>query len=167
MLRIEPLGKHHDRGGFNCGAEELNHYLKTTARQHLAKGISRTFVLIDDSAPAVILGFFTLASCQIRVETLPQKYAKKYPPKSPAAKLARLAVSQELQGKGHGTHMMVDAIERIITVADNLGIIGFFVDAKDVKAKRFYEQFGFMPLPDNPMELFLPIATLRRAFEIS
>ena len=166
MLRIEPLGKHHDRGSFDCGAEDLNHYLRNTAQQHLTKGISRTFVLVNDSAPDTIIGFFTLASCEIWFEKLPPKYAKKYPPKSPAAKLARLAVSQELQRKGHGTYMMVNAIERIITVADSLEIIGFFVDAKDTKAKVFYKQFGFMPLPDNPLELFLPIATLRKAFEV-
>ena len=72
--------------------------------------------------------------------------------------------TKELQRKGHGTYMVVNAIERIITVADNLGIIGFFVDAKDPRAKAFYEQFGFMQLPDNPEELFLPIATLRKAY---
>ena len=103
MLKIEPLDKQHDRGKFDCGAEELNHYLKNTARQHLTKGISRTFVLADASAPDIIIGFFTLASCEIRVEKLTIKYAKKYPPHSPAAKLARLAVSKynptELRGQ--------------------------------------------------------------------
>ena len=61
--------------------------------------------------------------------------------------------------------MMVNAIERIIFVSKNLGIIGFFVDAKNAKAKGYYEQFGFIPLPDNPLELFLPIATLQQAYE--
>jgi hypothetical protein len=60
--------------------------------------------------------------------------------------------------------MMVNAIERIVTVSENLGVIGFFVDAKDDKAQAFYMQFGFIELPDNPMELFLPIATLRKSF---
>jgi hypothetical protein len=31
------------------------------SRQHLEKGISRTFVLVEDSNPTDILGFFTLA----------------------------------------------------------------------------------------------------------
>ena len=59
--------------------------------------------------------------------------------------------------------MMINAIERVIMVSQHLGIIGFFVDAKDNDAKVYYEQFGFIPLPDNPLELFLPLATLRNA----
>lgn len=165
MLKIEPLGKQHDRAAFDCGSKELNQYLRSTARQHLTRGISRTFVLIDEAEPGTILGFFTLASCEIRIETLPKKYAKKYPHRAPAAKLARLAVQTGKQRQGLGAFMMVDAMQRIVAVSENLGIIGFFVDAKDDKAQAFYMQFGFIELPDNPMELFLPIATLRQAFK--
>jgi hypothetical protein len=39
------------------------------------------------------------------------------------------------------------------------------VDAKDNKAKAYYEQFGFIQLPDNPLELFLPLATLRNVYD--
>ena len=167
MLKIEPLGKQHDRVEFDCGSKDLNQYLRSTARQHLTRGISRTFVLIDETEPTRILGFFTLASCEIRIECLPTKYANKYPHRAPAAKLARLAVQTDKQRQGLGTFMMVNAIERIVTVSENLGIIGFFVDAKDDKAQAFYKQFGFIELPDTPLELFLPIATLRQAFEDS
>jgi len=164
VLKIETLSRNHDRSRFDCGSEELNHYLRKIARQHLNKGMSRTFVLIDDNMPTEILGFFTLASCEIFVEKLPRKYAKKYPSKAPAAKLARLAVVKKRQRQGLGTHMMVNAIERVIRVSENLGIIGFFVDAKNNEAKAYYEQFGFIPLPDNPLELFLPLTTLRQAY---
>ena len=51
--------------------------------------------------------------------------------------------------------MMVDAIERVLMVSKNLGIIGFFVDAKNEAAKQYYEQFGFIFLPNHPLELFL------------
>jgi len=162
-LKIETLSRSHNRAAFNCGNQELNQYLRNTARQHTEKGISRTFVLLDDSNPSEILGFFTLTACEIHVEKLPRKYAKKYPAKAPAAKLARLAVTKKLQKKGLGSHMMINAIERILKVSEHLGIIGFFVDAKNAEAKAFYEQFGFLPLPDNPLELFLPLATLHRA----
>jgi len=164
MLKIERLSRNHDRSGFDCGNDVLNQYLGKIARQHLNKGISRTFVLIDENIPTEILGFFTLASCEIFVEKLPRKYAKKFPSKAPAAKLARLAVAKDRQRQGLGTHMMINAIERVIMVSQHLGIIGFFVDAKDNDAKVYYEQFGFIPLPDNPLELFLPLATLRNAY---
>jgi len=166
-LRIELLSRSHNRQRFDCGNIDLNRYLRNTARQHIEKGISRTFVLVDDENPSEIIGFFTLASCEILVDKLPRKYAKKYPTRAPAAKLARLAVAKHIQKKGLGTYMMLDAMDRILRVAEHLGIIGFFVDAKNTEALMFYQQFGFISLPDNLLELFLPIATIRQAFRIS
>jgi N-acetylglutamate synthase-like GNAT family acetyltransferase len=163
-LRIEPLSRARQRKSFDCGSPELNAYLRNTAREHSEKGISRTFVLVEEENPFQILGFFTLAACEILVEKLPDKYAKKYPSQAPAAKLARLAVAGHMQRKGLGTHMLLDAMSRSLQVADHLGIIGFFVDAKDDAAAEFYRQFGFLPLPENGLELFLPFATMRKAF---
>ena len=39
----------------------------------------------------------------------------------------------------------------------------WLVDAKDEAAARFYRGFGFVPLPDAPLELFLPLRTDREA----
>ena len=165
MLKIEALKKDHDRAEFDCGTNELNKYLRRTARQHLDKGMSRTFVLIDDDSPKNIIGHYTLAACEIHVEKLPRKYSKKYPPKAPAAKFARLAVAKNKRRQGYGALMMANAVERVLMVSKNLGIIGFFVDAKNESAKQYYGQFGFIPLPGNPLELFLPVATLQQAYE--
>ena len=137
-----------------------------TARQHSEKGVSRTFVLVKNDNPHEILGFFTLSACEILVDRLPPKYAKRYPSQAPAAKLARLAVAAHMQRRGLGKFMLVDAMRRILQVADHLGIIGFFVDAKDDKAAGFYRQFGFLPLPENSLELFLPLSTIRKAFSV-
>lgn len=163
-LRIEPVARSHNRQGFDCGDKNLNTYLRNTARQHGEKGISRTFVLVDDEDPSEILGFFSLASCEILVEKLPRKFAKKYPARAPAVKLARLAVATQMQRKAFGKYMMLDAMDRVLAIAEHLGIIGFFVDAKGAETVAYYRQFGFIPLPDNPLELFLPLATIRQAF---
>jgi len=40
-----------------------------------------------------------------------------------------------------------------------------FVDAKDHAAKKYYEQFGFVPLPPDELELFLPLQTIRVVVE--
>ena len=34
------------------------------------------------------------------------------------------------------------------------------LDALTAKAKGFYEQYGFLELTDNPMHLFLPMASV-------
>jgi hypothetical protein len=59
------------------------------------------------------------------------------PPK-PTDKLARLAVAKNSQRQRYGTLMMVNAIERILADSKNLGIIGFFIDAKIEAARRYY-----------------------------
>ncbi len=163
-LKIEPIGRSHDRRGFDCGNPDLNQYLQHTARQQTEKGISRTFVLVEDDNPAEIQGFFTLTACEIRVAKLPLHFAKKYPLRASAAKLARLAVARTCQKQGLGTIMLLNAMERVLLIAEHMGVIGFFVDAKDEVAAGYYRHFGFIPLPDNPLELFLPIATIRKAF---
>jgi GNAT superfamily N-acetyltransferase len=162
---IQPLTRFHDGQPFGCGDQDLNAYLRYTARQHSEKGIARTFVAVDDTNSPEILGFFTLVSCEIFVEKLSRKFAKKYPSRAPAVKLARLAVASHLQRKGLGAYLLLDAMDRVLRVAEHLGIIGFFVDAKHEEAANFYRRFGFLPLPDNALELFLPVATIREAIE--
>ena len=125
MLRIELLSRGHNREGFTCGEGDLDDYLKRTARQHNDKGIARTFVLVDSAEPEEILGFFTLTSCEVVAVELPPEYARKYLRKAPAAKLARLAVARDRPRRGFGGLMMVDAMRRTLSVAENIGSIAF------------------------------------------
>lgn len=163
MLRIEPLSRRHHREGFDCGNPELNDYLRHTARQHTDKGLSRTEVLVDDGAPAEILGYVTMSLAEIITDTLPPRYAKKYLAKAHGVKLARLAVARSRQRQGLGALMMIHAMRRALRVAEAAGIVGLFVDAKDEAASRYYRRFGFLPLPDDPHKLFLSLTTLRQA----
>lgn len=162
MPEIVPLARHHDRTRFDCGVPELNSFLKATARQHGDKGISRTFVLSDQEKPETILGYFTLTLCEVRTEYLPATYEKKYPQHGlPAARLARLAVARKYQRKGYGGLLLAEAIHRTILIAEQAGLIGLFVDAKDERAHKFYERYGFVSLPGHVLQLFLPLETLR------
>jgi len=161
---IVSLARHHDRSRFDCGVPELNSFLKATARQHSHKGISRTFVLSEQEKPATIFGYFTLTLCEVRTEHLPSAYAKKYPHHGlPAVRLARLAVSGKYQGKGYGGLLLAEAIHRTVLIAEQAGLIGLFVDAKDERAQTFYERYGFVSLPGPARQLFLPLETLRLA----
>jgi ribosomal protein S18 acetylase RimI-like enzyme len=160
MLKIELLDKSHNRQKFDCGNTALNRFLQKTARQHITKGMSRTFVLINDEYPKEILGFHTLSICEVEAEYLPQTISKKYPDQVPAVKLARLAVSIKYQNQGFGDYLIGNAIEKVILISENVGIIGLFVDAKNNHTKEYYEQFGFISLQGNPLILFLPMQTL-------
>ncbi len=165
MYKIELLSRVHDREGFDCGSEPLNTYFRQTARQHTERGVSRTFVLVEENArePKPVLGFFTLNICQIRAEALTPELARKLPREVAGIKLGRLAIAADRQQQGLGRMLLVAAMMKVVEVYESAGGIGLFVDAKDEAAKAYYERFGFVALPDNPLHLFLPLATLRKA----
>ncbi len=168
MLIIKPLEPSHDRKAFDCGIPVLNDFLYKTARQHREKGLSNTFVLLNENNPQEILGFFTLSFLEVDAAVLPGEYSRRLPKSSrlPAAKLARLAVDKRQQGKGYGNLLVAEAVRRIITAINTSGgITGFFVDAKDEHAKRFYLRYGFISLQDTPLTLFLPLKTLLMGME--
>ncbi len=160
MPEIVPLDRSHNRSGFDCGVPELNTFLKATARQHSQKGISRTFVLTDGSS--AILGFFSLTLSELHTEQLPSTHARKYPLHGlPAVRLARLAISLKEQKKGYGELLLTEAIHRTALIAEQAGVIGLFVDAKGDAARKFYVRYGFITIPGHPLQLFLPIETIR------
>ncbi len=165
MRKIELLAKSHDRDGFDCGNEPLNSFLKQTARQHAGRGISRTFVLVEEDAPEPkrILGFFTLNLCQLIADALPAEEAKKLPRAASGVRLGRLAVAKEFQRQGIGKTLLAGAMGKFMEIFNTAGGVGLFVDAKDQEAKRYYEQFGFVSLPSNELELFLPAKTIQEA----
>lgn len=166
MLTVEPLWLLHDRTSFDCGVNALNSFLQKTARQHKEKGLSNTFVLVDKEQPATILGFFTLSFLEIDSSSLPTRHARALPNNSrlPGAKLARLAVDTGCQGKGYGALLLANAIQRVVgTISLSGALTGFFVDAKDEQAKKFYQHFGFITLRDENLKLFLPLKTLLEA----
>ena len=165
MRKIELLKKSHDRDGFDCGSEALNLFLKQTARQHAERGISRTFVLVEAGAvaPVPILGFFSLNICQLKSESLTAEAARQLPRDVSGIRLGRLAVATTCQRQGIGKTLLVAAMEKSLEIFNTAGGIGLFVDAKDQAAKCYYEQFGFVAMPSNELELFLPLKTIQAA----
>ena len=161
-LEIEVLSKKYKRTAFDCGDSELNYFLQKIARQHINKGISRTFVLVDTGKSTEIIAYMTLVVCEIHANDIPHTWKKKYPQKIPAAKLARLAVTTAYQRKGYGELLIIEAMQKTLNVSDSMGIAGLFVDAKHEKAKNYYNQFGFISLPEQLENLFLPLSTLAK-----
>jgi len=159
-LKIEVLSKIHNRTEFDCGNTELNYYLHKIARQHITKGISKTFVLINTANPTKIIAYMSLVVCEIYATNIPHHWKDKFPKKIPAAKLARLAVLEKEQRKGYGELLVIDAMKKTLNVSNSIGVAGLFVDAKHETAKVYYNQFGFLSLPNQLDNLFLPLSSL-------
>src|SRR3954447_22205675 len=151
------------REGFDCGKPPLNDFLRALVSQYEKRNLGRTYVALEGEDQRV-LGYYTLASGAIEVESLPANQAKRLPRHAvPVILLARLAVDQSVHGRGVGGLLLRDALTRSLDLSGKLGIHAVVVDALDAGAKTFYERFGFMPLTDDEMRLFLPLSTIRAA----
>jgi hypothetical protein len=57
--------------------------------------------------------------------------------------------------------LVMDALHRALAVATDIALFATVVDAKDEAARRFYQRLGFVPFPETPLRLFLPLASVR------
>jgi ribosomal protein S18 acetylase RimI-like enzyme len=72
-------------------------------------------------------------------------------------------MAREYQRQGIGKSLLAAAMAKFMEISNAAGGIGMFVDAKDREARRYYEQFGFLALPPNELELFLPARAIQKA----
>jgi GNAT superfamily N-acetyltransferase len=149
----EPLSSAHDIEKFDCGVEALTLWLTRHARQAVAVGSARTFVIHDDDQDRIV-GYHALTAASIEREEATPRAARGLPRhRIPAALLARLAVDQSVRGRGIGPWLIRDAMLRILSAADSLGIRVLLVHAIDDRARSFYEHHGFEPSPTDPFNL--------------
>ncbi len=161
-LAIAPLNSSHDRTGFQCGVEALDHYLKKQAKQDIKRGIARVFIATKLDNPKKPIGYYALSALSIELNQLPKNLARKLPKHPvPAALIGRLAVSSAAQGQGLGKMLLADAIKRSLAVSDQIAIYAMVVDAININATGFYEQFGFTLLSADSPRLFLPLKSFQ------
>lgn len=164
--REEPIGRHHDRKGFDCGSGDLNEYLDRYARQNHESGGAKTFVAVSPAEPARVLGFYSISPGAIEFARVPAKLTKKLGRYAvPVFRLGRLAIDLSVQGQGLGGDLLLTAGERALAVAQEVGGVALAIDAKDEKAARWYKRFGALSLLDEPHKLILPLGMIADAIK--
>ncbi|MBI1370872.1 MAG: GNAT family N-acetyltransferase [Planctomycetes bacterium] len=160
---IEKLHKRHDRAAFSCGVVELDDYLHRFAGQNEKTGISQHFVAVATAGDSRILGYYALSAGSVAFDLVPDELRKRLPRYPiPVAHIGRLAVDQSMQGQGLGEDLLIDALVRIVRIADELGIHAVEVVAINDSAQRFYLKYGFTPLADDERHLYLPLSAARK-----
>lgn len=154
----EPLAAHHDTTAFFCGVESLDRWLKQRALKNQVTGASRTFVVCEGNR---VVAYYALASSAVAVQVATGHMRRNMPDPIPVVVLARLAISQSLQGSGMGRALVRDACLRVIAAADAIGIRGMIVHALSADAQAFYGRMGFEPSQLDPMTLMATLADLR------
>lgn len=158
-FRVEKLTRSHAVDRFDCGEEALNRFLVRFALSSQQANASQTYVGLADDA---VIGFHTLVVGEVAYGDAPGRLTKglaRHP--VPIMLLARLAVSNDWQGKGIGAGLLRDAVLRTLQAADIAGIRALAVHAKDDAARSFYRRFDFVESPTDPLHLFALIKDLR------
>jgi predicted GNAT family N-acyltransferase len=163
-FRFEPLASKHDRAAFACEHERLNTYLKQQAGQDVRKRVAAVYVLTPDGK--TVAGYYTLSQYSVDAGELPAQLARKLRvPKYdrlPATLVGRLARSKEFRGAGLGEILLMDALARALQHSKMIASMAVVVDAKDDNARKFYESYGFIDLPEHRNRLFIPMQTVAK-----
>ncbi len=160
-LQIELLEARHRRAGFNCGEPALDVFLTNLAGQQQRKNFGRTYVALAEDE-LIVVGFVTVSAGQVATADMPAGLKlPRYP--VPVMRVGRLAVDSRHQGRGIGKELLRFALGLAQEWSAHVGIYGVAVEAKHVAARDFYFRLGFLAGRDDPLNMILPLATLKQA----
>lgn len=159
----EPIGKHHNRGAFDCGDKALNQFLLRHARQSHEKGGAKTYLAVSETDEK-ILGYYSLSPASIAYERAPEVIKRGLARHDvPVFRLGRLAVDLSVQGQGLGGQLLLTSGRRCLLVAAQAGGVGLLIDAKNERVAEWYANYGAVPLLDAHLSLLLPFKTIHAA----
>ena len=151
----EKLASHHEISAFDSGEPALDDWLRRRALQNEASGASRTYVVCLGKT---VVGYYALSAGVVAHTHAPGRIKRNMPDPIPVIVLGRLAVDQTFHGKGVGTGLLRDATLRVLQAAEIAGVRAILVHAISEVAKRFYEKYGFIASPVDPMTVMITIA---------
>jgi GNAT superfamily N-acetyltransferase len=151
----EKLSAAHDLSEFHSGEPALDDWLRRRAKQNEASGASWTYVV---STRRKVVGYYTLAVGAIAHVEAAGRIRRNMPDPVPVMVLGRLAVDKTVHGLGVGTGLLRDAVLRTVQAAEIAGIRAILVHAISEVAKRFYEKYGFIASPVDPLTVMITVA---------
>ena len=152
----------HDFSQFQCGEPALDDWLRRRAQQNEEIGASRTYVVC---AGGRVVAYYALAAGALAHIAAPGRVRRNMQDPVPVMVNGRLAIDQSVQGQGLGPALLRDAVLRTLQAAEIAGIRAILVHAISERAKRFYEKWGFVASPLEPMTLMITVVEARRAVE--
>jgi predicted N-acetyltransferase YhbS len=159
------LRDHHRLDEFDCGEEGLNRWLKESARRADKQDTARVYVWTarDDDR---VVAYFAITPTQIdRAEDGISKSAAVLD-RVPAFMIAKLAVDESIQHQGNGRDLVLDAIGRIVGVAQLGGGRLIVVDAISDETAGFYRSLDFIPVHNVTNRLYMKVETARAVMRL-
>lgn len=156
----------HDRSAFSCGFGPIDNFLKSSLSDQIKTGMVTAWIATGGDDPTV-LGFYTLGAMAVRANFGPKKWQRAGVPDVPVIYIRAVAVREDLQGKGLGTALLIDAMRRCVGITDQMGaaavVLDVLQDGHFDRRWKFYADLGFHPLgdPDNKHRVYIPMADVR------
>lgn len=152
----ELLAEDHVLQPFDCGNDILSDWLRRRAMKNQHINASRTFVICLEGTKRVV-GYYSIATGSVGHADLGRSLRQNMPDPVPVILLGRLAVDVCTQGHSLGKWLLNDAVIRVSSLAEQVGIKAIMVHAINDQAKAFYEYFGFVQSPIIQNTLFFKI----------
>ena len=155
---------------FACGQPSLDTFLRTLVSQYEKHRLGRTYVAVE-TGQLRVAGYYTLAAgsfdpkvaCQPRARK--KLTSKSFPhpnrPYRPPGCRSRL---RGASGARLGETLLFHALRAAVELSEKLGAFAVDVWAVDEAAHAFYRKYGFIPLEDSPLHLYLPLKTISGMF---
>lgn len=162
--RPEPLHADHVLDGFESGSVEQTLWLRRHARQSVAVGTTRVFVVAEVGQHEVA-GYYGWCMAQVQIADATSRLRKgggRDP--QPVALLARLAVDLGHEGRGLGAGLLQDVLWRVLALSGEIGCRALLVHAESGTARDFYRHLvpEFEESPTDPLHLVLLTKDMRR-----
>ncbi|MEJ7825346.1 MAG: hypothetical protein WKF48_07935 [Solirubrobacteraceae bacterium] len=100
----------------------LDHWLRDEALRAQRAGTAHTTVWTAPDSP-LVAGFYAIAPTLFAKADLPSRSMSAGYSTVPGYLLARLALDRSLHGEGLGTQLLLDALERIVSAATEVGAV--------------------------------------------
>jgi ribosomal protein S18 acetylase RimI-like enzyme len=157
-----------DLGDFDCGEPVYNTWLVEHAAASVQAGVCAVYLLIESTGDASrVVGYYAISPTQVVREQAPPSMVRGWPRAVPAWKLGKLAIHRDLRADRKaqwGRHLLRDALETIVGVADQGGGKVIVVDADNEGLVGFYTRNGFKATGrDGDLSLFVKVSTVRKA----
>jgi GNAT superfamily N-acetyltransferase len=148
------LTSEHVLEGFDCDTPALNTWLVRRALQNQSTGTSRTWVVTEGESGPVV-AFYASSTASILRSSAPKRFGRNQPEELSAILLGRMAVDNKHKGQGLGSALLKHFMLKAIEVAATVGVRLVLIHAKDEEARAFYEHFGFVPSPVDPLTMMM------------
>ncbi|MDQ3558445.1 MAG: GNAT family N-acetyltransferase [Pseudomonadota bacterium] len=156
-----PLKAMHDLSHFDCGNPLLNDWLKKSAMRSEGR-TARTYVACQGTG---VVGYYCISAGSVERKSLPPKIKRDQglPHDIPVTIIGRLARDIRYRGTGLGADLLRDAMIRILSASQLVGIRAVLVHALDDSAKQFWKGNEFIESPLGSRTFYLPVELIADA----